>query len=395
MSKLLRVPTPDDHVWPVTLELHGAFVEAGHVKVVWADSRESKFHALWLRDNCACAECTHPVTHEQQVDLLAIPHDVTVGEAVVAEDGTLRVRFEQDGHLSVFHPGWLSAHCFDLAPHRPAPERVLWNAGDLGEPPTFSGPAAMDCDDTLYEVLSAICRYGIARVRDLPVTENTVERFAYRIGPIRESHFERVFNVVSRPDADSNAYTSAALPAHADMPTRETPHGLQLLHCLAAEASGGQSVMVDGFRVAEDMRRLYPADFENLATVKWTYANRSGESDYRWTTPHFLLDEDGELEEVRLASFSRAPLLVDFDRIEPSYDALRRYLGMTYADEYRLVFPFKAGDLVAFDNRRVLHARTAFDPATGRRHLQGTYVDRDDLMSTLRILERRRVCAAA
>jgi gamma-butyrobetaine dioxygenase len=30
-----------------------------------------------------------------------------------------------------------------------------------------------------------------------------------------------------------------------------------------------------------------------------------------------------------------------------------------------------AGQMVAFDNRRVLHGREAFDPSTGRRFLQG------------------------
>ena len=39
------------------------------------------------------------------------------------------------------------------------------------------------------------------------------------------------------------------------------------------------------------------------------------------------------------------------------------------------------------DNHRVLHGRTAFDADSGRRHLQGCYVDRDELRSRLRVLE--------
>jgi len=41
------------------------------------------------------------------------------------------------------------------------------------------------------------------------------------------------------------------------------------------------------------------------------------------------------------------------------------------------------------DTRRVLHGRAAFDPSTGRRHLQGCYVDRDQLLSRIRVLERQ------
>ena len=45
--------------------------------------------------------------------------------------------------------------------------------------------------------------------------------------------------------------------------------------------------------------------------------------------------------------------------------------------------------MVGFDNRRILHARTAFDPGTGYRRLQGCYLDRDELHSRIRILDRR------
>jgi gamma-butyrobetaine dioxygenase len=44
--------------------------------------------------------------------------------------------------------------------------------------------------------------------------------------------------------------------------------------------------------------------------------------------------------------------------------------------------------MLTFDNRRVLHGRTAFDPNSGPRHLQGTYLDRDLVLSRLRVLDR-------
>ena len=45
---------------------------------------------------------------------------------------------------------------------------------------------------------------------------------------------------------------------------------------------------------------------------------------------------------------------------------------------------------MAFDNSRVRHARDAFDPKTGERLLQGCYVDRDEVQSRIRILEREK-----
>lgn len=57
-------------------------------------------------------------------------------------------------------------------------------------------------------------------------------------------------------------------------------------------------------------------------------------------------------------------------------------------ERYIVSFALGEGEMIAFDNRRVLHGRDAFDPATGRRHLRGCYVDRGDLDSRIRVLSR-------
>ena len=42
---------------------------------------------------------------------------------------------------------------------------------------------------------------------------------------------------------------------------------------------------------------------------------------------------------------------------------------------------------MCFDNRRVLHGRDSFT-GSGKRHLQGVYIDRDEIMSRGRALNR-------
>ena len=51
-------------------------------------------------------------------------------------------------------------------------------------------------------------------------------------------------------------------------------------------------------------------------------------------------------------------------------------------------FRLQPGDCVVFDNWRVLHGRRAFDTASGRRHLRGTYVEDQALNSTWIRLQR-------
>ena len=59
-----------------------------------------------------------------------------------------------------------------------------------------------------------------------------------------------------------------------------------------------------------------------------------------------------------------------------------------------MLFDYRPGDLMLFDNRRILHGREAFDAAEGRRWLRGCYLEREELASALRMAARRRRAAA-
>ena len=52
-----------------------------------------------------------------------------------------------------------------------------------------------------------------------------------------------------------------------------------------------------------------------------------------------------------------------------------------------LRFRLTPGDIVIFDNRRLLHGRESFDPQAGERLLHGLYLDSDMLLSRARGLE--------
>lgn len=54
-----------------------------------------------------------------------------------------------------------------------------------------------------------------------------------------------------------------------------------------------------------------------------------------------------------------------------------------------MTFAYRPGDLLAFDNRRVLHGRNGYDAKGGSRFIEGIHADRDDLHSAVRMLERK------
>ena len=54
---------------------------------------------------------------------------------------------------------------------------------------------------------------------------------------------------------------------------------------------------------------------------------------------------------------------------------------------YRIDFKLEPKDLMMMDNHRLLHGRTEFDPNSGHRHLQGYYMDRDEIIGRLSYLK--------
>ena len=66
----------------------------------------------------------------------------------------------------------------------------------------------------------------------------------------------------------------------------------------------------------------------------------------------------------------------------PNLSAMDR-LGGTIASK------LQPGDVMMFDNHRLLHGRTAYDSNEGMRHLQGCYLEFDATDGKLRHLARK------
>ncbi|VVP46968.1 Gamma-butyrobetaine dioxygenase [Pseudomonas fluorescens] len=383
------VAVADFRTYPLISALGGVQGLADRVVIEWADGRVSPFHHVWLRDNCPCDQCVYSVTREQVFESVDAAEDLQPLATRIDTDGCLRIDW-QDGHLSRFDPGWLRAHAYDEESRaerlagRPQPR--LWHS-DL-QLPVFDYTALMNDNAALLQWLLAVRDIGLTQVRGVPTEPGSLKLIAQRISFIRESNFGVLFNVQSKADADSNAYTAFNLPLHTDLPTRELQPGLQFLHCLVNDAEGGESIFVDGFAIADALRLEEPQLFEALCEIPVEFRNKDRHSDYRCLAPVIALDALGRVAEIRMANFLRGAFDTSVAQMPLLYRAYRRLIAMTREPRFRLMQRLKPGELWCFDNRRTLHARNAFDPATGARHFQGCYVDRDELLSRILVLQR-------
>ena len=322
-----------------------------------------------------------------------VPSDIAPTSVEHDGSGDVAVTWP-DGHLSVYDAGWLRAHAYDtqgVSAPTPSSKWRSWDSSSFDTPPTFNATGVLTDSDALHQWLSALQKYGCTRVRGLPHDPDAVGVLAGRIGVVRHSNFGVLWDVKSEPDPISNANTSLRLPPHVDLPTREYQPGVQFLHCLVNEAVGGDSVLVDGLRIAEILREESEVHFRTLTTVPWNWANRSKTSDYRWASPLIVLDVNGDVSEIRVGNWLRAPLVdAPFDQVEAAYEAYRHLFEITYRPDLVVQFRLEAGDCMVFDNRRILHARTEFNPNSGHRFLRGCYSEREEVESRLRVLERKK-----
>jgi gamma-butyrobetaine dioxygenase len=363
-----------------------AAAEGARVAVTWDDGTRAEFHRLWLRDVCACAACRHPQTRERTFKLVDAPEPGTP-EVAASEAGALACRWA-DGHRSLYDPQWLYARRPGAAAPA-APQRRVWTAADRPDGPRAVDHAAvMGGDAGLRRWLDALVHDGAALVTDGPCDDLEVLRLAGRIGWPRETNFGRHFDVQSKPNPNNAAYTSIRLEPHVDLPNWRRAPDFQFLYCLENDADGGDSLLVDGFAAARALAAEDPEAYRTLVTQPVDFRFQDETSDLRFRAPTIGLDADGQPAEIRFNNWIRDNQAMDPDAAERFYRGYHRFWQLLRDPRHMIAFRLEPGQMLAFDNLRVLHGREEFFPNTGRRHLQGCYVDRDLVESRLRVVAR-------
>ena len=308
------------------------------------------------------------------------------------DGGTLTLRWAPDGEVTRHDARWLREHCYSEAARRERKHRPsLWDGATGAALPWFEF-AGLDDEETAYRLFLQVRDCGLARLRGVPTTRDGIERVAGLFGPIHETHYGRIFDVRTDSSIEVGANKACFLAPHTDENYRHAPPGISFFHCLEASANGGgESLLVDGFLAAERLSVSDPEAFALLSQVPIRFVGDSHENSHLWAEGRVICrDVDGEVAGIRYTDRTLPPLDLPEDLVEPMYRALRAFARELYGPDLPLRYLMAPGDLHVFDNQRVLHARTAFDPAAGTRHLQQCAVDRDEFHYRLRLMALRR-----
>lgn len=368
----------------VQVQLHTQLISPRSVRVEWSDGRCSDFSALWLRLHCQ--EDRDPFSGQRLVDLTDLPQSPRV-RSVDSDEHDLIVDWETEDRRSRFPLAWLHANRAEAPPPEPLPDQP-WRGLSKShfcwlDYATFAGSR-----DARILWLTALTGRGVAFLSDVPCEPGQVLEIAGRIGSIYETNYGRFFDVKAVPQPENLSNTNGALALHSDNPYRDPVPGYQILHCLQEADEGGESMFADGFALANVLRAQDPEAFEILSTTRVEFAYRSKNADLRAERPLIQVSPSGRVEAVRYNNRSLGTIHLAADRLEQFVSAYRKFGRILQDPAHRLRVRLKPGDLVAFDNHRLLHGRTAFTAGSGGRHLQGCYLTRDSIRSNFLIMQR-------
>ncbi|GAA5864208.1 hypothetical protein JCM3774_001256 [Rhodotorula dairenensis] len=409
---------------------------------------------LWLRDASVHPDHVHPSSNQRLFRTTDIPltgkligygvHDLpTHGECLVTEWSK-----PLDGHtdptaakLSVV-PTRLLVNLLEHPQHPlegdltlPAPR--TWDRSALEETLVRMPYDRFRSDDhALLETLDALVKDGIVFLTGVPTTERQghhteLRRAVERIGSLRRTWYGDLWDVKAVEGSLNIAYTNLDLGLHMDLTHFDNPPRYQFLHSLQnAGVRGGQSYFVDTYAVAAHLHSTSPAAFSTLAHERVHFEYRNGDHHTRFVRPTFEL-ENGSRTRLHAVNYSppfqgplplervshssttdRTAVSADADatRLADLHDALAQFSHLCDdpTSRFRFEHQLEPGECVVFDNRRVLHARTAFEferrrpeqqpPAAAEegqevrevgRWLKGAYMDGDEVWSKWRVLSRK------
>ena len=364
--------------------LRAAQAQERVLALTWRDGEVIRVPYLWLRDNCECAGCRIALTSEKRFQVRSVPPDLRPCEVSLGAGrhaGRCLRLVWPDGHRTRY----LAKDLRRLMQVPPQPLRH-WDGGF--RPRQFDYARFLADDAVAAAFIEEFLVSGAAVIVNGRTTPDALEDLAPRLGPLRETVFERIHNVAIDPCGYNIAHTAEYVPPHNDMVSYTWPPSVQALHMLVNECAGGETIIVDGFRVLDALRHEAPALFDVLCEVAVPFRLFSEDDETHAINPMVQLDSAGAVRLLRFSNQTMQPIPLSEPRLEAFYEAYRELSERLQNPSAQARFRLAAGQILVVAGHRVLHGRTPL-VGPGRRHLQDGYFEHDNVRNHLAVLKRK------
>ena len=246
-------------------------------------------------------------------------------------------------------------------------------------------------------LIEATHKYGMAIIDHVPCVPDQGIRLADAVvGAVETTNFGYKFVIKSVHKPHNLAFDNIYLQHHTDFTYCKKCPDVALFHCLNNADSGGDSLWVDGFACAEELRRTDPAAFDLLTKVNVRHMDITDKWDLQAVHPTIEIDHaTGTLQRIYFNERTRDSWRAWNDQQKQGhkddpqctvdfYNALKTFEKIIENKDFHMKTPLQPGEMVVFDNTRILHSRTEF---TGARHMEGCYMEWGAIHATWRSLQ--------
>ncbi len=324
----------------------------------WPGGETSSYSYLWLRDNARDEASFDSRSNQRRVFTASLDPDIRPDEISAAPGGeAVNIQWPDSEAPTAYEADFL--YDFRQSKATTTPAYKTWDGSITPERFELAelGATGQAASEEYVAFLAAMQRDGFALVEDCPTTEESVEQLAAAVGYVRNSIFGGVWSFEADAAMDDSAYSNESLRPHTDGTYTLDPPGVQILLCMAKNGTGGESILVDGFRVAEQVRSEQPDVFKHLSdlTITGSYV---GDGEHL-SAHHPVFRSDGDtLVQVCFNNYDRAPMKLPEDKMRLLYEGIRVVDNLFNAEAMQWRYTLQPGEAIVFDNWRLLHGRT-------------------------------------
>ena len=338
------------------------------------------FPYIWLRDHCKDIENWDERSNQRKLFTALVDPNIKIEETKIIEDNKkIEVKWP-DMNKSVHYSGdFLYKNSLENISSNSG--EALWDKQSINKAELEIKFDELEKNEGFKNLLQTIKTYGFSIINNCPTEMKTVEDIANKIGYVRNSIFGDLWSFESNTEMADSAYTQEELRPHTDGTYNHDAPGLQLLLCCDYEAEGGESIMVDGFKIAKILRENHGTSYNILSEIDIPGRYFGDGVELIAKRPVFKF-RNKKLIQVSFNNYDRGDFRLPNNKINDFYTAIRAFDKLANAKEMQWRQILKPGQLLIFNNWRVLHGRSQF---SGKRKMSGCYINKEDFESICRI----------
>ena len=358
------------------------------LEVVFPGAKTPEIYSwFWLYDHSQDASRYNTDTKQRKVDTFLIDPTISGASAELKSENHVVVNWSDASAPGEYSAELLaSALVYDTHAQHAIVSKQLWLAGSMPDPiPCSEFEAVVSTDKGARELLDAFAKFGFATVRNMPANEQAAEQLARRVAYPRQTIFGGIWKLHSElKDHNDTAYTQTFLEPHTDSTYSHDAPGSQMFCCIERTGTGGESILVDGLAVANQIREQDPKAFTTLTTTVVPGLYIEPGVYLRAERPAIRLDPYGNIVQISFNNYDRAPLKLPNEQMAEFYRSYGLLHKLVNDRDNWLKIRLNSGDALIFDNWRTLHGRMEY---TGKRLFIGCYHNREDIESRRRVLQ--------